>query len=437
MKRLLSIFALCAVALVACEEPKTDEQQEAPKIEFQITSEGTVEVDADGGELVIKYAITNPDASLSVDAVADVEWIAKSDALDAPEGEVHFIVEPNESGTTRFATVTLSYGEFSGNVGVEQECVKAEVPIVPGEVVELPHLSGVYFGNEYGATENDYNYSLALATHSAVYDIITGEMNLFEEQIYLFLDIYSSTPSERYNVEFTVPDGTYIVDVDDTAMAGTVSSGYSYLYDTSDLSLDQYVELYFVEGSVVVANGIIEATLTGEDGNVYKFTCPNTKVDNRDLFVGDWAYHGESFTFLEEDKHVEFQNVHIQGSCEGDYYVVGKNYWMLSIEGVDNDVYTKFQIELLAPFEDEIPEGEFPVSSDLDLEQMVLPSYINSYGDTEWSWYHWDGGRAPIVGGKITFVDNGDDTMTVVMDLVDDAGYKITGECTAEFVFYF
>ena len=91
----------------------------------------------------------------------------------------------------------------------------------------------------------------------------------------------------------------------------------------------------------------------------------------------------------------------------------------------------------LAPFEDEIPEGEFPVSSDLDLEQMVLPSYINSYGDTEWSWYHWDGGRAPIVGGKITFVDNGDDTMTVVMDLVDDAGYKITGECTAEFDFYF
>jgi hypothetical protein len=67
---------------------------------------------------------------------------------------------------------------------------------------------------------------------------------------------------------------------------------------------------------------------------------------------------------------------------------------------------------------------------------MALPGFISSYGVIEWSWLTWDGGRAPIADGKVTFVENADGTMTVIFDLVDDAGYKITGECTAEFEDY-
>lgn len=432
MKRLLSIFALCAVALVACEEPKTDEQQEAPKIEFQITSEGTVEVEAEGGNVVVKYAITNPDASLSVTYDVDAEWIAKSDALNAAENEICFVVEPNESEEARRATITLSYATFNGVVVVEQMGAEAVKPEVPSDAVELPYLSALYFGNQYGATENDYNYSLALATHSEVYDIITGEMNLYEEHIYLFIDLYAATPSERYNIEFDIPNGTYELDLEDSAKAGTVGAYYTYLYDTSDTSQDVYSEVYFVEGSVVVEDGLILATFTDESGNTHKFACNQTHVNNKDLFVGDWIYHGEYFTFLTADKEVDLQNTRITATCMGDYYIVGKNYWLLSITGTDNDIYTDFQVELLVPFEDKMPEGVFPVSSDLDLEQMALPSFINSYGVTEWTWYNWDGGRAPIVGGQFEFVDNGDNTMTVVMDLRDDLDYKITCECTAE-----
>lgn len=436
MKKLLSIFALCAVALVACEEPKTDEPQVAPQIEFQITSEGTVAVEAEGGNVVVKYAITNPDASLSVSYSVDAAWISKSDALNAPENEICFVVEPNESETPRSATITLSYATFSGVVVVEQKGAEAVKPDVPSDAIELPYLSAIYFGNEYGATEDDYNYSLVLATHSAVYDIITGEMNIYEEQMYLFIDLYAAVPSERYNIEFNIPNGTYELDLEDSAKAGTVGAYYTYLYDTTDVSQEVYTEVYFVDGSVVVDNGLIVATFTDESGNTHKFACNQTYVDNRELFVGDWAYHGEYFTFLTADKEVDLQNTRITATCMGDYFVVGKNYWVLSIKGVDNDIYTDFQVELLVPFEDEYPVGEFPVSSDLDLEQMALPSFINSYGVTEWTWYNWDGGRAPIVGGQFKFIDNDDNTMTVVMDLVDDLGYKITGECSAELEIY-
>ena len=48
----------------------------APTIEFQITSENPMEFTAEGGACVIKYAITNPDATLSV---TEAKWISQDD----------------------------------------------------------------------------------------------------------------------------------------------------------------------------------------------------------------------------------------------------------------------------------------------------------------------------------------------------------------------
>ena len=41
------------------------------------------------------------------------------------------------------------------------------------------------------------------------------------------------------------------------------------------------------------------------------------------------------------------------------------------------------------------------------------------------------GAMAPIVGGTITVIDNNNDSFTIVLDCVDDKGYKITGSVTA------
>lgn len=423
---------------MACENetPGVD----APEVKepvLTLTSADSFSFTAEGGVFTVVYSVENATEDTVVEVVCSAEgWIELQQTPEAPENEYSYKVLANESEAPRSATVTVSLDAQQYVVTVEQAGAETVKPDVPEDAVVLPYLSAIYYGNQYGATENDYNYSLALATHSEVYDIITGEMNLYEEQIYLFLDLYSATPSERYNIEFDIPNGTYELDIDDTFTAGTVSAYYTYLYDTTDVSQEVYTEVYFVDGSVVVEDGLIVATFTDESGNTHKFACNQTHVNNKDLFVGDWIYHGEYFTFLTADKEVDLQNTRITATCMGDYFVVGKNYWVLSITGTDNDIYTDFQVELLVPFEDEMPEGVFPVSSDLDLEQMALPSFINSYGVTEWSWYHWDGGRAPIVGGQFEFIDNGDNTMTVVMDLVDDLGYKITGECTAEFEDY-
>lgn len=437
MKKLLFLWVFFALTLVACEKPQvetpTDEPTEEPKIEFQITSEQNVELGAEGGTLVIKYAITNPDESLTVTATADEDWLSKSDALDVPANEVHFIVAENESEASRTATVTLVYGEFSGNVLVEQKGAESKTPDNPVvEAVELPYLSGNYFGNYYGATENDYNYSLALSTQPQVFDIVTGEVNLYDGNIYLFLDLYASTPSDNYNIEFSVPEGTYILDIEDTYVAGTIGYTMSSFTDATDPSSDQYVDVHFVEGVVVVKDGVIEATLKGENGVDYKYICRTTSVDNSDSFVGTWGQHVDYASILTEDEVINAENAKITGYCDGDYYVVGRNSWNITISFLDEDIYKNFALELLVPFEDDYPVGEYPVSSDLDLEQMALPGFLNSYGVPQWSWLkNNDGIIAPLAGGKITFIDNGNNNLTVVLDLLDDNEHKITGEFSA------
>lgn len=422
---------------MACENetPGVD----APEVKepvLTLTSDDSFSFTAEGGMFTVVYSVENATEDTVVEVVCSAEgWIELQQAPEAPENEYSYKVLANESEAPRSATVTVSLDAQQYVVTVEQAGAVV-IPDMPEDAVVLPYLSAIYYGNQYGATENDYNYSLALATHENVLDIVTGESNIKEEQIYLFLDLYSATPSERYNIEFNIPDGTYTLDVNDTAEAGTIGAYYSMLYDTTDETAAVYPEVFFVEGTVVVEDGIIVATLKGEDGVTYKFATPTTYVDNREFFVGDWFYHGESFTWLTEDKQIELGNARIKGSCMGDYYVVGKNSWIVNISGDDAGVYSEFKFELLVPMEDSRPVGEFPVSSNLDLEQMALPGFISSYGVIEWSWLTWDGGRAPIADGKVTFVENADGTMTVIFDLVDDAGYKITGECTAEFEDY-
>lgn len=521
MKKLFTLFALFALALVSCEEPKkTDEPSKenpgdvvAPVVEFQITSENPMIVGAEGGELVIKYAITNPDESLSVTATTDAEWISESDALNVPENEIHFVVAANNNVENRTATIVVSYDkeyevvvtqaswdvpptldpEFTiistnpilavadggwyyfqyelinpvEGVSVEAECdaewiTELEVDelaiyltVLPNRTAEsrsativatygdikhelvvnqgcdpnlLPYLSGIYFGNAYGNSENDYNYSLAIATAPNVMDVITGETSILEGNKYLFLDLYASEPAENYNVKFTVPAGEYIFDIEDSAVAGTLGAMYTSYYDATG----EGAEVFFVSGKVVVTESRIDAELVGEDGNVYTFFSEQTFVDNSKLFKGD-GYIGD-FTTLESDLNISFEKPSLYAECHGDYYVIGKDLWVVSIDDYSNG-WNGLELEILTPI-GEYPIGEFEISSDLSKDSMVLPGFLNSYGVRMWSWYllrvdSYDVvGMAALAGGEISIVDNDNGTHTATFAFQDRVGHNITGECT-------
>ena len=434
MKRFFFILAACAFA-AACKPdphpvPQPDPQPEA-KVEFKIVSQNPMEFTADGGDCVIKYTITNPDETLNVSASADVDWLIETDATYAGQNEIVLVVEKNE-GEARTAKVVVTYDKQYEVVVNQAAAVVVPEPDKP-EAVELPYLSAVYYGNMYGATADDYNYSLVLATSEKVIDIVTGEYSIYANNTYLLIDLFSDQPSENYTLSFDIPVGEYEFDQYNTCQAGTLGAEYTYLYITNDTEGE---EIHFVAGKVTVTEEGISVELSAEDGTEYRFYTPVVSVDNTDLFKPD-GLMGQ-FSTLEGDLEIPFEYPSLYAECYGDYFVVGKNSWVMYID--DYATYQSLILELLTPYEDEVPVGEFKVTSDLAEDRVVLPGFVSASGEGMWSWYvayAEDGydisGQAPVVDGTVIITDNGDETYTAVCDLVDDLGNKITGECTAYF----
>ena len=434
MKRLLLLAALFAFA--ACQtdtpEPQPEPQPEVKEPALTLTSEATLEFSAEGGEGIITYTLENAKEDTTLEATCEAEWVTN---LTADES-VTFTVTENDADEPRQTMIVVAYGELNFEVTLSQAAKEAEPEPEPEPTYTvLENISGMYFGNQYGATENDYNYSLSISNVANCVDIITGEITLLENSTYLFLDLYAAEPAENLNISFDIPVGEYTLDVTDSATAGTIGAYYSSLYIT-----DEYegVEIHFVEGSVIVTTEGIEAKLYDEEGNEYHYLCPQRTVDNSNNFGPSWA-PGEQST-LTGDLNLEFMDSAIYAECYGDYYVIGKNTWMYFID--DYATGDSLCFEILADVDDEYPVGRFPISNDLNNAQMVLPGYVNTDGDIMWSWYSlydYDYSviaSAPIVGGELTIVDNGDETFTVTVDVVDDLGYKISGECTAYGEFY-
>lgn len=436
MKRLLLLFAL--VAFAACQtetpepqpQPEPEPQPEVKEPKLTLTSESILEFEAAGGEGTITYTLENRVEGRELEAECEADWVT-----DITIGErVTFNVTANDVEQTRETAVIVAYGELEFEVTIKQAAKKPEPEPEP-EYTELPYISGIYFGNSYGATENDYNYSLALSTTENCLDIITGEVTIYENSTYLFLDLYASESAENLNISFNIPLGDYTLDTTDSAVAGTIGATYSSLYIAGDVEGE---EILFTSGSVTVTAEGIEAKLYDDDGNEYHYFCPQTVVDNSNNFGPQWAPEEQST--LTEDLNVEFTDGSIYAECYGDYYVIGKNTWMYFVD--DYATGDSFCFELLTDTSAEFPVGTFPVSNNLNNTQMALPGYLNGDGETMWSWYSlYDAGYSvigstPIVGGEITITDNGDETFTVTIAVVDDLGHNLTGECTAYSEFY-
>ena len=409
----------------AAAEPTEDPK---PEIDYSIVikSANPMEFSAEGGPCKIYYEIVNPKVGVYfIESYSTEDWIEND--YYAGEGDFSYTVKPNTATEPRTGKVILTYGEVTAEVVINQAAHAGSEPDPipdPSEAVNLPYMSGNYFGSMYGATENDYNYCVVLSTMENCVDIVTGENHVYAGNIYLYLDLYSSTPAENYNASFRVPDGLYLFDSEDSGEAGTIGAKYSFLYDATGAG----VETFFSDGSVTVEDGTIYCTLKGEDGQLYVFSSNDIEVDNTKLFKGN----GYVASTLTGDLHIPFENPSLRGECSLDYYVLGRNYWTIYVRD-NSDEYHSLQLDLFLPYNELVPQGEFVVSEDITLDKIILPGFLNSYNDNMWSWYYTDEAYATIREGKVTFTKNSNGTVTAVLDLKDDQGNKITGECTATY----
>lgn len=95
---------------------KVEEGIIPPSIE-DVTKPATVA--AEGADVTITYAITNPVAGAELTASTDVDWITDIDCT--VDGEVSFTVAPNETEDNRSTLITLSYpGANNVTVSISQ-----------------------------------------------------------------------------------------------------------------------------------------------------------------------------------------------------------------------------------------------------------------------------------------------------------------------------
>ena len=116
LRRLYALLALVAVLFASCGEPVNETPQPtAPHLSVDI--EGIISIDAEGGEVEINYTIENPVEGLVLEATSTSDWIG-----DIAVGEsVTLFVDVNHTTQSRVGMVTLTYGEESVTVGIQQE----------------------------------------------------------------------------------------------------------------------------------------------------------------------------------------------------------------------------------------------------------------------------------------------------------------------------
>ncbi|MBR6655175.1 MAG: hypothetical protein IKL20_01040 [Alistipes sp.] len=311
-----------------------------------------------------------------------------------------------------------------------EPCAEHDVDYVLNEV------SGLYYGNQFSASEDVFDYGLVLSNQPDVYDLMSGSVTILPNSQYLFLDLYSTVASPNFSATFKVPNGVYNLDVECSTAANTANYEYTNLYVTNET---EGVETFFKSGTVTVTDDLIEVLLVGEDDKTYHIKAPNKLVDNTKTW-GNGQMTGE-FSTLTADLQVPFADAEANefyAEYWSDYLCVGKNLWLVYVD--DYATGDEFLFMLLADASKPAPVGTFPISGDVSKE-IALTGYVDSEGNSQGSWWfkldenYEVIGLAPLKSGSISISADEEGVLTAQIDTKDDKGNSLSGTCVTANVY--
>ena len=125
MKKLL--FALVAVLLASCEEPAITPTPGTPAPHLSVGIEGIITIAAKGGDVAIPYTITEPVEGIELEATTTNDWIGNI-TVDAEA--VTLFVDVNNTLEQRVGMVTLTYGQESITLAIQQEASELNSDVV-------------------------------------------------------------------------------------------------------------------------------------------------------------------------------------------------------------------------------------------------------------------------------------------------------------------
>ena len=127
MKKFLFMMLAIPMVFAACSKDEAEPQPQptpdpTPKPTLTLTSDAEMSFEANGGNGIITYTLTNPTDGVELTANCEADWISNLTAGD----NVVFVVAANE-GDARETTITVAYDTLSFDVTVKQ-AAKAEEP---------------------------------------------------------------------------------------------------------------------------------------------------------------------------------------------------------------------------------------------------------------------------------------------------------------------
>ena len=129
MKKFLFMMLAIPMVFAACSKDEAEPQPQpqptpdpTPSPALTLTSEAEMSFEANGGNGVITYTLTNPTEGVELTATCEADWVSNLTAGD----NVVFVVAANE-GDARETTITVAYDTLSFDVVVKQ-AAKAEEP---------------------------------------------------------------------------------------------------------------------------------------------------------------------------------------------------------------------------------------------------------------------------------------------------------------------
>lgn len=402
------LFAAVSLFAMSCE-PKDAPKQE---VEFQITSDTTVTVAAEGGTFVIAYTISGDDYNNVVAEADDTEIIAAIDTNQ--KGYILVSVSANESSSERSAAVRITYGEHSAIIRVNQAA-----RVVNYEVVNIAanQLVGKYYGDNI--KEGVGHYWIILTKDGFVDGaaVAGGE--------YFRLDLLAPMPKDESNVR--IPDGEYRFDLSQNYEEFTIVDIGNTDYSWVDNQMEGW------------ALPLADASLT-VNANRFELVAVVDSTEYHVVFEGDYSLTTSVITdhvsSLTEDTVIDVSNCSASVASYGDYWDCGYNNWCIEfvcrsgmkygtylvIDFLSNSTtdFTGTYVDSGFSAEDETkPDFRpgvfipgFRVADDADL---LLGSLYMVYKDGLCV------SQAPLYEGTVTIEANGNGTYTIAIDALDDA----------------
>jgi hypothetical protein len=402
------MFAAVSLFAMSCE-PKDAPEQE---VEFQITSDTTVTMDAEGGTFVIAYTISGDDYNNVTAEADDTEII---NAINTKQkGYIVVSVSENESYSERSAAVRVTYGEHSAIIRVNQAA-----RVVNYEVVNIAanQLVGKYYGDNIKKGVGHYWIILTKDGFVDGAAVAGGE--------YFRLDLLAPMPTDESNVR--IPDGEYRFDTSQNFEEFTIvdigNTDYSWVDDQ-------------MEGW---AQPLADASLTVK-ANRFELVAVVEITEYHVIFEGDYSLTTSVITdhvsSLTQDAVIDVSNCNASVASYGDYWDCGYNNWCIEFvcrSGMKNGTYlvidflsnstTDFtgtyvdsgfsaEDETMPDFRPGVFIPGFRVADDADL---LLGSLYVVYKDGLCV------SQAPLYEGTVTIEANGNGTYTIAIDALDDA----------------